>query len=120
WPQAMWLEGTPYESHVQMDETALPLLLADLAIRSSAIGPADGRELWPMARAAADYLVERGPLTNEDRWEDTGGYSPYTVGTEIAALLVAAGLADEHGDAGRARRWRDTADAWNDSIESWT
>jgi glucoamylase len=33
WPQNMWLDGSPYWDGVQMDETALPILLVDLALR---------------------------------------------------------------------------------------
>ena len=33
WPQNMWLDGTPYWSGIQMDETAFPILLVDLARR---------------------------------------------------------------------------------------
>ena len=32
----------------------------------------------------------RGPATEQDRWEEVGGYSPYTIAVEIAALLEAA------------------------------
>ena len=33
WTQNMWLDGTPYWHGIQMDETALPILLVDLAAR---------------------------------------------------------------------------------------
>ena len=47
WPQNMWLDGTPYWHGVQMDETALPILLADLALREKALrrGGASGMAL---------------------------------------------------------------------------
>ena len=41
WPQNMWAEGRPYWEGVQMDETALPILLVDLARRAG--GAAGGR-----------------------------------------------------------------------------
>ena len=31
WPQNMWLDGNPYWGGIQMDETAFPILLVDLA-----------------------------------------------------------------------------------------
>ncbi len=37
WAQNMWLDGRPYWNGVQMDETALPILLVDLAYREGAI-----------------------------------------------------------------------------------
>ncbi len=117
WPQNMWLDGTPYWSGTQMDETAFPILLADALRRAHAL---DHIDPWPMVRQAASYLVCNGPVTQQDRWEEDGGYSPFTLAVEIAALLAAADFADLYGEADAARYLRETADAWNDSIEYWT
>jgi glucoamylase len=46
--------------------------------------------------------------------------SPFTLAVEIAALLAAADLADENDEPGVAAYLRETADAWNTSIERWT
>ena len=35
WPQNMWLDGRAYWSGVQLDETAFPILLVELAFRTS-------------------------------------------------------------------------------------
>jgi glucoamylase len=35
WSQNMWLDGTPYWRGIHMDETALPILLVDLAARQA-------------------------------------------------------------------------------------
>ena len=80
---------------------------------------ADVRSFWPMVRAAAAY-IHPGPSTGEDRWENTPGLSPYTLAAEIAALLVAARLADRFGAASVGQYLRETADLWNDEIERWT
>ena len=37
WSQNMWLDGTPYWHGIQMDETALPILLVDLAAREGRV-----------------------------------------------------------------------------------
>ncbi len=37
WPQNMWLDGSPYWGGIQMDETAFPILLVDLANREKAL-----------------------------------------------------------------------------------
>jgi glucoamylase len=58
-------------------------------------------------------------VSPQDRWEEDPGYSPFTLATEISALLFAADLADAMGDATAATYWRETADVWNDSIERW-
>jgi glucoamylase len=119
WSQNMWLDGRPYWSGVQMDETALPILLVDLASRHAVIDASGMAALWPMVRRAASFLVRNGPVSPQDRWEEEPGYAPFTIATEIAALLVAADLADTACNKIAAAYLRETADAWNASIERW-
>jgi glucoamylase len=120
WPQNMWLDGTPYWGGIQMDETAFPVLLVDLARREKALEADDVAKLWPMVRRAASFLVCNGPVTQQDRWEEDPGYSPFTLAVEIAALLAAADLAEANGEPEMAGFLRDTADTWNTSVERWT
>ncbi|HEX8947834.1 MAG TPA: glucan 1,4-alpha-glucosidase [Dissulfurispiraceae bacterium] len=119
WSQNQWLDGTPYWSNVQMDETALPILLIELARREGALDSSDIARFWHMVQRAASYLVCNGPVTGQDRWEENPGYSPFTLSAEIAALLAAAEMADHTGKPGIASYLRETADAWNSSIERW-
>ncbi len=120
WSQNMWLDGYPYWTGSQMDETAFPILLADLARREEAIDDDYLRHLWPTFRKAAQYIVCNGPITQQDRWEEDPGYSPFSLAVEIAALLAAADMADLNGEQKTATYLRQTADAWNASIERWT
>jgi glucoamylase len=117
WPQNMWLDGSPYWQGIQMDETAFPILLADAMCRLNAL---DDLDPWPMVRRAASFLVSNGPVTGQDRWEEDGGYSPFTLAVEIAGLLAAADFAQDAGEPDIARYCRETADTWNDHIERWT
>jgi glucoamylase len=117
WPQNMWLNGEPYWSGIQMDETAFPILLADALRRLDAL---DGLDPWPMVRRACSFLVCNGPVTGQDRWEEDGGFSPFTLAVEIAALLAAADFADQAGEPQAAAYLRETADAWNAHVEQWT
>ena len=119
WPQNMWLDGTAYWDGVQMDETGFPILLVDLAHRYGALAESDLDLLWPMVRRAAGFLARNGPVTQQDRWEEDPGYSPFTLAVEVAALLCAADLADKY-EPGLAGYLRETADAWNSAIERWT
>ena len=119
WPQNMWLDGKPYWGGIQMDETAFPILLVDLAKREKALKPDDLKRLWPMIKKAAGFLAKNGPVTSQDRWEEDPGYSPFTLAAEIAALLAAADLADLNGEAGVGEYLRETADTWNSNIEHW-
>jgi glucoamylase len=120
WPQNCWLDGAPYWTGVQMDECAFPLLLVDLLWREGGLSGDELRRFWPMVHGAARYVVHNGPVTGQDRWEEDGGYSPFTLAVEIAALLAAADLADHLGHGDAASYLRDTADGWNDQVEGWT
>jgi glucoamylase len=119
WPQNMWLDGSPYWDGIQMDETALPILLVDLAHREKALAHSDLAGLWPMVKKAAGYLARSGPVSPQDRWEEDPGYSPFTVGAQIAALLAAADLADLNHEPPIATYLREIADVWEMSIERW-
>lgn len=119
WCQNMWLAGEPFGQGLQLDETALPILLVALARREGALDGDELQRLWPMIRRAAAYLVENGPVTQEDRWERNPGYAPYTLAAVIAALLSAAEHADANGEADVAARFRQTADEWYGRIDSW-
>jgi len=115
----MWLDGSPYWNGVQMDETALPVLLVDLAWREGALDAEQVARFWPMVRQAAAYLVYNGPVSPQDRWEEDPGYSPFTLAAEIAALLAAADLAELQGEAEPARYLRETADVWYSCLDRW-
>jgi glucoamylase len=119
WAQNLWLDGRPYWSGVQMDETAFPILLLDLLRREAAPGLDKLERWWPMVRNAASFILRNGPVTQQDRWEEEAGYSPFTLAAEISALLAAADVAELTGHADAASILRDTADAWNNNIERW-
>ncbi|HEY2799864.1 MAG TPA: glycoside hydrolase family 15 protein [Chthoniobacterales bacterium] len=117
WPQNMWVSGVPYWSGIQMDECAFPILLTATSLREKLIDEDELKRLWPMVEKALGYVVRQGPSTEQDRWEEVGGYSPYTIAVQIAALLEAAEFSPEPELAGYLR---ETADSWNESIERWT
>jgi glucoamylase len=119
WTQNMWLDGTPYWKGIQMDETAFPILLANLLRNKAILSDEELRRYWPMVRKAAGFLVRNGPVAQQDRWEEDPGYSPFTLAVEIAALLAAADFADLNHEPGMAGVLRDTADIWNDNVERW-
>ena len=120
WAQNLWLDGRPYWGGLQMDEAALPILLVDLLCRKAPEAMEEPSRWWPMVRKAAGFLARNGPVTQQDRWEEDAGYSPFTLAVEVAALLAAAEIADEVAKSAAAMYLRDTADAWNDNIERWT
>ncbi len=119
WAQNMWLDGRPYWGGIQMDETALPILLVDLLRRCAPGQLGDLRRWWPMVHRAAGFLVRNGPVTQQDRWEEDAGYSPFTLAAEISGLLAAADIAELVGETAKASYLRETADNWNDNLERW-
>lgn len=120
WPQNMWLDGSRYWDGIQLDETALPILLVNLAKRDHALSTSELSSYWPMVRKAASFILRNGPVTQEDRWEEDPGYSPFTLAAEVAALIVAADLAEQNNEAKLAVYLREVADNWNTNIERWT
>ncbi len=119
WPQNMWVDGFPYWSGIQMDETAFPILFFDLAWRMGAVSEDDLARFYPMVKKALIYIVKNGPVTQQDRWEEDGGYTPFTIGAEISALVVGAGLAKLAGDGDIHGYLLDTADSWYSCIDRW-
>ncbi len=120
WSQNMWLDGSVYWSGIQMDETAFPILLADLAFRKGALKKKDLIKLWPQIKRAASFLVCNGPVTQQDRWEEDAGYSPFTLAVEIAALLISSEIALLNDEPETGAFLKVTADYWNSNIERWT
>ncbi|MDE8346129.1 MAG: glycoside hydrolase family 15 protein [Acidocella sp.] len=119
WRQNTWLDGSMYWGGIQMDETAFPILLLDLAWRHGAVAEAELGSYWPMVRAACGFILRNGPASDQDRWEENAGYTPATIAVEIAGLLAAADLALRMNEPAMAAYLQDTADAWNTDIESW-
>src|SRR2546427_12328793 len=70
-------------------------------------------------RAEAEYVMAHGPATQQERWEEVGGYSPSTMAAEIAGLLCASAIAKANADTAAARRYLETADAWAAGLEPW-
>jgi glucoamylase len=111
-PQNAALDGTPKWQSIQLDEVADPIILA------WQLKATDRYE--SLVRPAADFILKLGPRTPQERWEEIGGYSPATLAAQVAALVCAADLAAQAGDAASAERYLRAADEWNTSIEAWT
>ena len=105
-PRNTWVDGRPTGDGLQMDQVALPLVLAYQLGRNDAI-------TWSKhIKPAADFIVKRGPNTDSDRWEEKSGYFPATVAAEIAGLVCAAETARRNGDSTSAETYLKTADEW--------
>src|SRR5215213_6288753 len=113
-PQNSWVDGRPIGNGLQMDQVALPLLLA------FQLGRNDRQSWLKHIKPAADFIVAHGPRTDQDRWEEKPGYSPATIAAEIAGLVSAAEIAKVNADAVSAKRYLDTSDNWTRNVEKWT
>jgi glucoamylase len=112
WNQNQWLGGTPFWQGVQLDETALPVILAVLLHERGAL---DGIEATRMARRALGFITCMGPVTDQDRWEENRGINAFTLAATVAALV--AGTVFLQGDEKAAAL--ELADYWNARIEPW-
>lgn len=111
-PQNAFLDGRARFGGLQLDEVADPIILA---WQVKAV-----ERYESLVRPAADFIVAHGPRTDQERWEENGGYSPATLAAEVAGLVCAADMALQVGDVEGAARYAEVADAWNRRIEGWT
>jgi glucoamylase len=110
-PQNSWVSGWQYWQGTQMDESAMPIILAWRLNRG---------DLWPKIKQAADFVAGTGPWTFQERWEENSGYSPSTIAAEVAGLVCAADLARAANDLVSARRYLALADSWQQNVTAWT
>ena len=132
--QKTHVDGTPEWTGVQLDQTAMPIMLADRLWRRGLLGRARLQALYARSfKPAADFLATGGsvafagnhdlirpPKTQMERWEEQPGYSPSTTAAVIAGLSAAAELADRLGDRVSAARYRAAADRINADVERTT
>jgi glucoamylase len=117
-PQNSWIDGRAYWPGVQLDEIAAPILLAwRLQREGVGLGWFDP---WIMILRAAAFLIQQGPVTGQERWEENAGYSPSTLATVIAGLVCAAEFARQRGERAIEDFILAYADWLAAHIEEWT
>jgi len=112
WPQNYFPSGQPFWTGMQLDEAAFPVLLA-AKLREA--GDPELPGTVQMVRAAVSFIVCTGPCSEQDRWEENAGVSPFTVAVAISALIAAAPWLSAQERA----RAEALADDWNERLESW-
>jgi glucoamylase len=120
-PQNSDVTGKPVWTGLQLDEVALPIVLAHLVGR---VGPG----AYVHVKKAADFLAtyvdpdtgRHAPFTPQERWENQSGYSPNSIAAEISGLVCAAAIARRNGDDASAKRWLTLADSWQAKVKKWT
>jgi glucoamylase len=131
--QKTHVDGTIEWVGVQLDQTAMPIMLGWKLWQAGLLNEAELRRVYTtMLKPAADFLVDGGkpgidwnvketirpPRTQQERWEEQEGYSPSTTAAVVTGLIAAADIAAKLGDAPGADRYRKAADAIESKIEA--
>ncbi len=115
-PQNSSISGEAYWKGIQLDEVAVPILLAWRLQQADALRDFNP---WTLVSRAARYLILHGPVTAQERWEENSGYSPSTLATIIASLVCAAEFARDRKDKLAADFLLDYADWLSAHLEEW-
>ncbi len=113
-PQNSWIDGRPIGGGLQMDQVAFPLILA------YQLGRTDPNTWQRHVKPAADFILQHGPYTGQERWEEESGYSPSTIAAQIAALVCSAQIARSNRDGVTANKYLARADEWVKNLQDWT
>ncbi|QNI37746.1 glycoside hydrolase family 15 protein [Edaphobacter albus] len=115
--QNFWIDGTPYWQGIQLDEVAFPIILAWRLWKREKLG---SFQVFPFVERAASFLIKYAPITQQERWEETAGYSPSTLAAVIAGLICAADIARAHASLELAGFLEGYADWIEAHLDEWT
>lgn len=116
-PQNFWVDGETFGKNLQLGEVAFPVLLARRLHRLRLLGRFNPRV---MVKRAIAFLLHSGPVTGEERWEESGGYSPSTLAIIVSAFISAASFAREEKEDETAAFLESYADFLRSHLEQWT
>jgi glucoamylase len=130
--QKTHVDGNLEWYQLQMDQTAMPLMLGWKLWKTGLLSGADLNNWYGvMLKPAAEFIANGGyvdikgsayqvnpPWTRMERWEEQEGYSPSTTAAVIAGLVTAADIAKAVGDPGAAHWYEKKADEFAAAIES--
>ena len=119
---------------VQMDQTAMPIMLGWRLWQAGILTDAEITQWYQqMLKPAADFLVQGGkvkidwndaeiipPSTQQERWEEQAGYSPSTMAAIISGLVTASEIAAKAGDSEAQQRYASAADRFAADLEKLT
>ncbi|TSJ77535.1 glucoamylase [Rariglobus hedericola] len=116
-PQNSSIRGEAFWTGIQLDEVAAPILLAWHLRREDALRQFDP---WTLVTRAALFLIQNGPVTGQERWEENAGYSPSTLASIIAGIVCAADFAHARNDTVAEKFLLEYADWLAGHVEEWT
>ncbi len=127
---------------VQLDQTAMPIMLGWQLWKAGILSNSKINDLYPsMLKPAAEFLANggivrlrdnnpdnpevgdeaniRSPRTQQERWEEQGGYSPSTTAAVITGLVTAADIAQNAAnDPGAAAFYLKKADEFEGKVDN--
>ena len=129
--QKTHVDGTLEWLRVQMDQSAMPVMLGWRLWQAGLLSDAEIADWYRrMLKPAAEFLANGGdvsiggdgyrvepPWTRLERWEEQAGYSPSTTAAVIAGLVVAADIARHAADPGAAAWYEQQADLFAANVE---
>ncbi len=132
--QKTHVDGTLEWVGIQMDQTAMPVMLGWRLWQDGVLSDAEIiRWYHSMLKPAADFLADGGkvkldwndidlksPATQQERWEEQYGYSPSTMAAIISGLVSAADIAAKAGDKAGASLYQQKADEFAGQLETLT
>ena len=129
--QKSHVDGTPEWVGVQLDQTAMPILLGARLEQLKLISHDDLMQAYgSMLKPAAEFLSRGGtvglgwnhatispPYSQQERWEEQEGHSPSTTAAIIAGLSAASDIATEAGDSAGAAEFAGKAADYSARLE---
>ncbi|MGK7897345.1 MAG: glucan 1,4-alpha-glucosidase [Xenococcus sp. (in: cyanobacteria)] len=131
--QKTHVDGTLEWVGVQLDQTAMPIMLGWKLWQAGILSDAQISDWYNrMLEPAAQFLVNGGnvdingnrvditpPFTQQERWEEQFGYSPSTTAAIITGLVTAADIAENAvGDSGAAAVYLSKADEYKNNLDN--
>ncbi|MGK7926634.1 MAG: glycoside hydrolase family 15 protein, partial [Spirulina sp.] len=131
--QKTHVDGTLEWYRVQLDQTAMPIMLGWKLWKAGILSDAQIRDRYQtMLKPAAEFLANGGhvnlrdnntnitpPFTQQERWEEQDGYSPSTTAAIITGLLTAADIAENAAnDPGAAAYYFQKADEFKNNADN--
>ncbi|MGB5593477.1 MAG: glucan 1,4-alpha-glucosidase [Crocosphaera sp.] len=128
------VDGTLEWYRVQLDQTAMPIMLGWKLWQAGVLSDAEITTWYDnMLKPAAEFLSNGGavvlrenndiitpPSTQQERWEEQFGYSPSTTAATITGLVAAADIAETvANDPSAAEFYRQKADQYESTLESY-
>ncbi|MGA1869828.1 MAG: glucan 1,4-alpha-glucosidase [bacterium] len=130
--QKTHVDGTLEWVGVQLDQTAMPIMLGWKLWDAKVLSDDEVKEwYYKMLKPAANFLKEGGyvnidwnkkqiapPKTQQERWEEQEGYSPSTIAAVVTGLVCAAHIAEHAGETADKDGYLAKADEFEKKIES--